>query len=537
MAKSIADFGNQVGAVFKTLSAGKMISLTILVVATIWGLVALFNWSGQPEYLPLYSRLSAEDAGEVVARLREQKIPYKLSHDGGTIQIPGEHIYDIRLELASQGLPRGSGVGFEVFDNTKLGMTEFVQNINYQRALQGELSRTINGLSEVESSRVHIVIPPRSLFIEEEDPATASVSLKLHHGRWLGDDQIKGIVHLISSSVPRLKPEHVTIVDQNGQLLAGIQEEPTAAEISSDQLEFQERKERLIEKSVLTMLEQVLGKDKAIVRVSTELDFIQQESTEEFYLPENQVVRSEQSLNESSSQNKGTSMGVPGMASNIAKGAAASMQSASPSSFKKQDVTRNYEIGKTINRKIMPVGMLKKLSVAVIVDGKYSTVIKGKGEDKREEIKYEPRTDEEMMKLESLVKRAVNFDEDRGDMVEVTNIPFNTEKIEPLPEVGAISSLMDKLSAYASPIKYIMGGLFVLFTFMYIIRPLIKWLTDTSWEDVELLEHLPKTIAEIEKQYADKEAEKSEYVKRAAQLIQNNQNDTTQLMKQWLKDT
>ncbi|MGD8847581.1 MAG: flagellar M-ring protein FliF, partial [Desulfobacteraceae bacterium] len=133
MAKSLADFGNQASAVFKTLSPGKLISLTILVVATIWGLTALINWSGEPEYLPLYSNLSAEDAGEVVARLREQKIPYKLSHDGGTVQIPGEKMYDVRLELASQGLPRGSGVGFEVFDNTKLGMTEFVQNINYQR--------------------------------------------------------------------------------------------------------------------------------------------------------------------------------------------------------------------------------------------------------------------------------------------------------------------------------------------------------------------------------------------------------------------
>ncbi len=537
MAKSLADFGRQASAVLKTLSAGKLISLTILVVATIWGLTALINWSGQPEYLPLYSHLSAEDAGEVVARLREQKIPYKLSHDGGTVQIPGEKLYDVRLELASQGLPRGSGVGFEVFDNTKLGMTEFVQNINYQRALQGELSRTINGLNEVESSRVHIVMPERSLFIEEEEPATASVILKLHHARWLNDDQIKGIVHLISSSVPRLSPENVTIVDQKGKLLAGVQEEPTAAQISSDQLEFQDRKERLIEKRVVSMLEQVLGKDKAIVRVSTDLDFVQQESTEEVYLPDNQVVRSEQSFNESSSQNKGAAMGVPGMASNITKDSGTTLQSASPTSFKKQDLTRNYEIGKTISRKIKPIGMLNKLSVAVIVDGKYSTVTKGKGENQVEEVKYEPRTDQEIAQLESLVKRAVNFDEARGDKVEVTNIPFNTEKIAPLPEVTGVRLWMDKLKEYGSPIKYLMGGLFVLFTFMFIIRPLIRWLTDTSWEDVDLLEHLPRTIADIERQYADKEAVKSQYVEQAAQIMQSNQADTTQLMQQWLKET
>lgn len=538
MAKSIAEFGSQVGAVFKTLSAGKLISLTILVVATVWGLIILINWSGSPEYLPLYSQLSAEDAGEVVARLKEQKIPYKLSHDGATIQIPRENVYDVRLELASQGLPRGSGVGFEVFDNTKLGMTDFVQNINYQRALQGELSRTINGLAEVESSRVHIVIPPRSLFIEEQEQATASVILKINHGRWLSEDQINGVVHLISSSVPRLAPENVTVVDHKGQLLAGADDKsPTASQVSSDHLEFQQRKERLLGKSVLSMLEQVLGKDKAIVRVSCDLDFIQQESTEELYLPQNQVIRSEKSFKETASKAKSSPQGVPGMASNITKENASGSQIARPSAFNKQDVTRNYEIGKTISRKVMPVGQLNKLSVAVIVDGTYTTVTKGKGDKKREEIKYEPRTQEEMAQLTSLVKRAVNFDAKRGDQVEVTNIPFNTEKIAPLPEVNGIGRWIGQLRAYSSHIKYIMGGLFVLFTFMFIVKPLIKWLTDTSWEDVDLLEHLPKTIAEIEKQYENKEGNNSQLITQAAQLVQNKQEDTTQLMQQWLKET
>jgi flagellar M-ring protein FliF len=538
MAKSISEFASQVGAVFKTLTAGKLISLTILIVATVWGLIVLINWSGSPEYLPLYSQLSAEDAGEVVARLKEQKIPYKLSHDGGTIQIPRDKVYDVRLELASQGLPRGSGVGFEVFDNTKLGMTDFVQNINYQRALQGELSRTINGLSEVESSRVHIVIPPRSLFVEEQEQATASVILKLHRGRWLSEDQINGVVHLISSSVPRLAPENVTIVDQKGQMLAGADDEtPTAAKVSSDHLEFQERKERLLEKSVLSMLEQVLGKDKAIVRVSCDLDFMQQESTEELYLPQNQVVRSEKSSQESSSKAKSLPQGVPGMASNISKQKAAGSQTPRPNAFNKQDVTRNYEIGKTVSRKVMPVGQLNKLSVAVIVDGTYSTIVTGKGDKKREETKYEPRTPEEMAKLSSLVKRAVNFDAARGDKVEVTNIPFNTEKITPLPEVKGISRWIDQLGAYATHIKYIVGGLFILFTFMFIIKPLIKWLTETSWEDVDLLEHLPKTIAEIESQYENKAAISSQYIEQAAQLVQNKQEDTTQLVQQWLKET
>ena len=537
MAQLMTDFGTQVRAVFKTMTAGKMISLTILLVATIWGLVALINWSGKPEFMPLYTKLSAEDAGAVVERLRDQKIAYKLSHDGSTIQIPREKIYEIRLDFAAQGLPRSGGIGFEVFDNTKLGMTEFVQNINYQRALQGELSRTINQLSEVESSRVHIVIPPRTVFIEQEEPATASVILKLHQGRWMNDDQVRGIVHLISSSVPRLSPENVTVVDQNGKLLAGVHDEQTASKISSDQLEFQKRKERLLEQSVASMLEQVLGREKAIVRVSCDLDFIQQESTEELFLPENQVVRSEQSSSEASSKPEADPMGVPGMASNISKDSPVEIQSQSPQTYKKQDSTRNFEIGKKTSRKILPVGKLQRLSVAVIVDGKYETVIKGKGDKQRTEIKYVPRSDAEMATLESIVKRAVNFVEARGDMVEVANIPFNTDKLADMPQVKGVKAWLEGLKAYGSYIKYIMGGLFVLMTFTHIIRPIIRWLTDTSWEDVELLEHLPNTVAEIERQYMNKEQQQSPLVSQAAQLIQRNQNDTTQLVQQWLKES
>jgi flagellar M-ring protein FliF len=537
MAKTVTDFGNQVRAVFKTMSAGKLISLTVLVIATIWGLIVLISWSGRPEFVPLYTQLSAEDAGEIVARLREQKIPYQLSHDGSTIQIPREKIYEIRLDFAAQGLPRGGGIGFEVFDNTKLGMTEFVQNINYQRALQGELSRTINQLSEVESSRVHIVLPERTVFLEEQEPATASVILKIRNGRWLTSDQVRGVVHLVSSSVPHLNPENVTVVDQNGKMLAGAQDDSSVSKISADQLEFQKRKEHLLEQSVLSMLEKVLGQDKAIVRVSCALDFAQQESTEELYLPDNKVVRSEQLSSEASSKPDAVAAGVPGMATNITKNTPSGSQANTPSVYKKDDNTRNYEIGKKTSRKILPVGKLQHLSVAVIVDGKYEKTIKGKGDKQQEEITYVARSSEEMATLENIVKRAVNFDQSRGDMVEVANIPFNTDKLVDQPKIEGVHLWMDWIKAYGSYIKYVIGGLFVLFTFLFIIRPIIRWLTDTSWEDVELLEHLPQTIAEIERQYSNSEQARSPYVDQAAQLIQQNQADSTQLVQEWLKET
>ena len=188
-------------ALVKQLTPGKMITLFGLAAGTIAGFVFLIIWTGRADYQILYANLAQEDAGAIVAKLKEKQIEYQIASNGRSILIPGSRLYETRMELASEGLPRGSGVGFEIFDNTKLGMTEFVQNVNYQRALQGELARTINQFSEVESSRVHIVMVTESLFMEKEKPATASVVVKLRPGRWLGKDQVQGIVHLVSSSV------------------------------------------------------------------------------------------------------------------------------------------------------------------------------------------------------------------------------------------------------------------------------------------------------------------------------------------------
>ncbi|RLC30325.1 MAG: flagellar M-ring protein FliF, partial [Deltaproteobacteria bacterium] len=200
----------QIKSLFKSLGTARLIGLTAVVGSTVAALIFLVVWSGAPDFQLLYANLTMEDAGDIVARLKEQKIPYQVSSNGKAILVPGKNLYEVRLSLAKEGLPQGSGVGFEIFDNTKLGMTEFVQNVNYQRALQGELSRTINGLDEVESSRVHIVMPAKSLFIEDEEQPTASVVLKLRRGRRLSDDQIRGIVHLVSSSISQLTPENVT---------------------------------------------------------------------------------------------------------------------------------------------------------------------------------------------------------------------------------------------------------------------------------------------------------------------------------------
>jgi flagellar M-ring protein FliF len=521
----------QLKTLLRYISTGKLIALLVFFFGTMAAFIFLITWSGEDNYLPLYTQMAPADAGEVVAALDARKIPYRLSANGTTILVPRDKIYTTRIDLATQGLPNGGGIGFELFDNLKLGMTEFAQTVNYQRALQGELVRTINGLSEVESSRVHLVMPEKSLFIEDEHPASASVILKLKGGRFLTKDQVQGIVNLVSSSVSQLPPEKVTVVDSNGKLLAGHEDPNDMGSISNDQLDFQARVERGIETRVTTMLENVLGKEKAIVRVAAELDFIRQEKTEELYLPDNQVVRSEQNYNEASNRATNGPAGIPGLAANITQGQKTTTGAATTDGFRKTDNTTNYEIGKVTSHQIMPTGKLKRLSVAVVVDGSYETT-PAEAEGEAPTVTYVPRSDEEMAKLANIVKRAVNFDQVRGDQVEVVNISFAARQGKSADTAEA-AGFLDGLAKYAYLLKYLIAGGFLVFSYLIVIKPLIAWLTSTSVEDYELIEQLPKTIAELEKQY---DGTQLPYTKQAAQLISNNQDGTAQLMQNWLKE-
>ena len=533
MAFALSTLPQQLKLAFKGLSTGKLIAMAILVGGTIAGLAFLLTWSENGDLHPLYSNLAPEDAAEIVTKLKEKQIPYQLTLDGTGVRIPYDKIYETRLELASQGLPRGNGIGFEVFDDTKLGMTEFVQNVNYQRALQGELSRTINTLLEVESSRVHIVLPARSLFIEEEEPATASVILKLRRGKYLNKEQIQGIVHLVSSSVSRLDPEDVTIIDDSGKMLAGFKEKSTVSQITSNQLAFQEKKERLLENRVKTMLESVLGQDRAIVRVSCLLNFTQQEKTEELYLPDNSVVRSEQGSSSVSTDMGRNAAGVPGLQANVVPNSTATTTAGGSRNNQQEQYTKNYEVGKLVNRQVMPIGSIQRLSVAVVVDGTYQQPEEG-AEDESQQ--YVPRSAEEMTKLENIVKSAVDYDAARGDKIEVVNIPFEVDTDQELLAQPETTGWMEMIKTHQGVIKYTAAAVFFLFSFMMIIKPLARWLTSTPIEEIQMLEQLPQTIKELERRYAEAEKENS-YTRQIENLITENRSGSTRWMKEWLKET
>ena len=524
----------QLKVIYTGLNTVKKITLFSLIGGVVAGLILIMVLSGRPDYQVLFSGLSAEDSGAIIGQLKVKKIPYQISSNGGAILVPKEIVYETRMEFASQGLPQGGGVGFEIFDNSKLGMTEFVQNVNYQRAIQGEISRTINRFEEVESSRVHIVMPPKSLFVENEEAARASVVIKFRSRKTLNADQIQGIVHLISSSVSGLKPENITIVDSLGNQISSHKEKNDIDKARTDQLAYQEKVERSLENKVKTMLEDALGPNKAIVRLSSNVDFKKQEKTEERFYPDNKVVRSEQISNESSTKPEKTAMGVPGsnaaMTDKLQQGADA----ASPSTgFQKQNSTANYEIGKMTSHTIEPIGRITSLSVAVLVDGSYKAVT---GEDGKSKVEYVPRSPEEIAKIKSIVMRAVNYTPSRGDEVEVVNIPFENPDLAEIRSGEGSNVWVSRLMQYSTYIKYAFSGAFMLLTFIFVIRPLIQWLTAEASNDAQLLGQLPKTVTELESEYGQL-PEALPISNQLSQLAMADNQAFVEVLREWMKQS
>jgi len=457
----MADFAEEI----KNLPMKKVFALLLVIVLVVTAGILLVTWSQKADFQLLYSNLSEEDSGAIVQKLNELKIPYSTT--GGGVMVPADKVYEVRLQLASQGLPQGGGVGFELFDKTSFTMTDFVQKLNYRRALQGELARTIRSLAEVEQCRVHLAVPEKSLFMQKEERPKASVLLKLRAGRKLSPGQVQGIVHLLSSSVEGLDPKDVSVVNNSGEMLTAIVDDTFGA--SGGQIEYQRNFEKDLETRVISMLEPVVGKGKVKTRVAASLDFTKVEKTEEKYDPDSQVARSEQRNAEKSSS--GTSGGVPGVASNLPGRQQTVTQAGSTSSSEKKNETINYEISKTISRITGALGGIKRLSVVVLVDGTYAAP------QGSTEKKYSPRTEDEVRQFEDMVKKAIGFTTERGDEVKVVNMPFEVVALEETVETAAPSPVMPLVMTGA---KYLIPLVGVVLLFLFVIRPLMKTLTEAS---------------------------------------------------------
>lgn len=357
-------------------------------------------------YQVLYRNLESAEAGEVIDYLTENKVSYRLSDGGTAILVPSGKIHQVRLEMASAGLPRSGVVGYEVFDQTNLGMTEFLQKVNYRRALEGELAKTISRLQEIKTARIHLVIPENRLFKEDKKEPTASVVLYLNRNLPLSQRQIEGIIYLVASSVEGLTAENITLLDSSGKLLSDRRSTNKLASLSSSQLDMQKNVEGYLKDKAQSMLDGVLGMNRSIVRVSANLNFDQVERTIESYDPDNVAVRSEEISEEKGSETD-----------------SADSERKHDTSNSKKNTVRNYEVNRTIENLVNQIGNITRLNVSVSFDGTYEMV---KSPDGKASRQYVPRSQEELDKLIALVKGAVGFSEERNDIIEVANIPFET---------------------------------------------------------------------------------------------------------------
>jgi flagellar M-ring protein FliF len=462
---------------------GLIIAVPIIIITGIIILIATAGGSNNEDMKVLYSDLNATDAAKITEELKEQKIDYKLEDGGSTILVSQDKVFQTRLDLANAGLPENSTAGYELFDKTNLGMSEFVQKLNYRRALEGELSKTINSLDEVKKSRVHIVIPENALFKEDQKNPSASVTLHLESGRSISKISIEGIQTLVSSSIEGMQPGQVSVTDQRGKLLSDPPlDETTVAGLTAMQHEQQRRVEQHLEQKAQAILNAALGADNSQVSVTADLDFTKIEQNITDYDPDRQVVRSEQQIVEKSESQD--SLSYPAV--NMAKDQSNSIQ--------------NYEIKKVEEHIVHSVGTVQRLSVSAMVNGKYEVVTNEEG---LRTYQYIPRTEEEMNKLNELVKNAVGYDPERNDNVSVLNIPF--ENIYNEDDIKQLNPEPWYLQPQNQKIFFLLAAIIIAILLMYTLlqSKIVK-------DRVRIALSLPEKVKITEDDLEDEEDEEEE---------------------------
>ncbi|MDT7526581.1 flagellar M-ring protein FliF [Pseudidiomarina sp. GXY010] len=453
-----------------------MVPLLIGGAAFIGLVFALVMWASAPEYRVLYSNLSEADGGRIVTQLDTMQVPYQLNGNG-TILVPSNDVHKLRLQMAEQGLPQGGNAGFSLMDNQAFGISQFAEQVNFQRALEGELASSMESLGPVLKARVHLAMAKASVFVREREPAKASVILTLHPGRKLGDGQVQAIIHMVSSSVAELAPEQVTVVDQYGSLLSNSNQED--AQIGS-KLEYIHQLERSYQERIENILSPILGRDNIQAQVVAEVDFAKREATAERYspnqTPETAAIRSIQRNLSMQGNGQGAS-GVPGALSNTPPGVAASpiesitnadeataADNANPQQIQ-QDQVVNYEVDRTVEHVDHQRGQLQRLSVAVVIN--HRSVLDEEGVPQ-----LVPRSEEELDYINRLVRQAMGFSEVRGDQLEVVNSVFvrqhTTDEQPPWYEQPSMVDFIKQLA------RYVIAGIGVLLLYLLILRPLLK---------------------------------------------------------------
>mgnify|MGYP003488605282 CR=1 FL=1 len=449
------------------------------VAAVLAAVLAIWMWSSTPDYRVLYANYSDKDGGAITAALDQMGVKYKFSEGGTAILVPAEQVPDLRLKLASQGLPKGGNVGFELMENQKLGVSQFLEQVNYQRSLEGELARSIQSLGSVAGARVHLALPKPSVFVRDQQKPTASVLLNLQSGRALDPGQVSAIVHLVASSIPELTIGNVTVVDQNGNLLS---EQPKNnalnKQLDATQLKYVEQVQQNIIKQVESLITPIVGKGNVRAEATADIDFAQVDTAAEMYKPnsppEPQAIRSQQT-SEQTGATTGPANGIPGALSNQPPGVAtAPLDGTAPGAAPQtttgpasKNATTNYELDKTIRYEQRPMGGIKRLTVGVVVNYRRSV------DPATGKVTVKPLAPAEVAQINELVKQAMGYSQARGDTMNVANAPFDgvDRPIEGGPDWYKDPSNLPLAMEIG---KYLLIAAVIAFLWFRILRPLLR---------------------------------------------------------------
>ncbi len=475
------------------LALGAGMALVLSIMASIW------MWNQKPDYRVLVSNFSDRDGGAMIAALQTMNVPYRFAEGGGAILVPAEQVHDARLKLAAQGLPKGGNVGFELMENQKLGSSQFLEQVNFQRALEGELARSINSIGVVQAARVHLAIPKPSVFVRERQQPTASVLVNLYPGRTLDSQQVSAIVHLISSSVPELTAKNVTVVDQNGSLLSDPDRQSDANRLDPAQVKYVMDLQDGIVKRIESILTPMVGNGNVRAEATAEVDFSRSEQAAESFRPngppEAAAIRSQSTSESNGAANQAT--GLVGAASNQ-PGAGASAAPTTAAGNTQKDSTTNYEVDKTVRYVQQPMGGIKRLTVAVVVNHKRVIGADGKAS-------LRALTEEEKQQITDLVKEAMGFNGERGDSLNVVNSPFAEPPREVIPEEPFWKpyATADNLKLAA---QYLLSAGVLAYLFFAVLRPMIRMLPGNKSKEEEA-KRAAEQKAKLEAEAALKPAE------------------------------
>jgi len=525
---------NDFFGIFNKLAPQQKMMIAGIGIVTVVLLGFLISFLNSPTYSTIYTNLAQEDAAKVIEHLNSKKVPYKIEDNGGTIKVSADVLYETRLELAAKGIPNSGILGYEIFDKSTMGMSEFMQKLNYKRALEGELSRTIVQQDGIEAVRVHIVSPEKTIFKSEQNSSTASIVLKLSVSA-LSKESINAIVNLVASSVEGLSKNNITLLDTNGRLLSQQSDENEFGVSTSKQYEIKQSIENYLVKKAQSVLDNILGYGNAIVQVNAELNFDQVERTMEDFDPDRQVAVSEQTIK---TENIGSTY-------------------ADTSAQQSQNTTVNYEISKTIQKVVEGTGNIKRLTVAAVINDEVKKV---KTDNKIETV-HEPRSAEQIQKLEQIVRNAVGVDNQRGDEFSIVNIYFDNGNVDTniddsISKPQTPFDNMDKLINLVLIVTAIIASLVLLLKLMKRLKtekimigsvnnnglamaggnstPMLKDFTNSSLQSSEKRKLFP--LGDLEDEISDEALLKKNQTEKISNYVQKNPIDAAKLINSWLNE-